>query len=358
MVGRESGGDVTGHEPTKCINIVALAYSVIMTEVTESLASDFKSMLRIRRVEEAIAERYSEQEMRTPIHLCVGQEGVPVGVSKNLRPSDKVLSGHRSHGQYLAKGGDLNAMIAELYGRETGCSRGRGGSQHLIDLKTGFLGSAPILGSTLAIGVGVAWALNRSGNDAIVAVYFGDAATEEGVFHEALSFASLHALPIVFVCENNLYSTHSALGVRQPDRPLASLAFGHRIPSATHDGNDISEVSQSAEEAVDRARSGAGPTFLVYETYRYLEHVGPGMDIGIGYRSQSEWDEWRKRDVIDRVRTKLQSRDPNWSQTERDYEDQIATEISDAFAFALASQYPKVDSLMSFVHPASRNARA
>ena len=155
----------------------------------EILVRAFNQMLRIRRVEEEIARRYSEQEMRTPVHLCIGQEAVPVGVSLALQTDDKVLSGHRSHGHYLAKGGNLSAMVAEIYGRETGCSVGKGGSQHLIDVERGFLGSAPILGSTIAIAVGVSWALRRRSPSSVTVAYFGDAATEEGVFHESMSFA-------------------------------------------------------------------------------------------------------------------------------------------------------------------------
>jgi len=206
----------------------------------------FRDMLRIRRVEEAIADRYPKGEMRTPVHLCVGQEATPVGVSEHLRMTDKVMSGHRSHGHYLAKGGNLSAMLAEIYGRDTGCSRGKGGSQHLVDVRCGFLGSAPILASTLSIGVGVAWALKRQGTDGVVVVYFGDGATEEGVFHESVSFATLHSLPVVFVCENNLYSTHSGPSVRQPPRPIADTALAHGIPGITCDGNDVLSVSMVA----------------------------------------------------------------------------------------------------------------
>ncbi len=336
--------------------ILVLVYDGTVSEKDDNLVDAFRAMLRIRRVEEAISERYSEKEMRTPVHLCVGQEGVPVGISQHLQVSDKVLSGHRSHGQYLAKGGNLNSMIAELYGREGGCSRGRGGSQHLIDLQCGFLGSAPVLGSTLAIGVGVAWALRRSAPGSVVVTYFGDAATEEGVFHEALSFASLHTLPVIFVCENNLYSTHTALASRQPDRPIADLALGHGIPSAAYDGNDMKNVLQSSRIAIDRARAGHGPTFLVYDTYRYLEHVGPGLDIHIGYRTQDEWNEWQDRDVIDRLREELRDTSADWADVERNIEDEIAAEIRHAFDFAITSPYPEALELMSFVHPPSRSA--
>lgn len=308
-------------------------------------------MLRIRRIEEAIAARYPEQEMRTPVHLCVGQEATPVGVSEHLRQTDKVMSGHRSHGHYLAKGGDLPAMIAEIYGKVTGCSRGKGGSQHLVDLTCGFLGSAPILASTLSIGVGVAWALRQKGTDDISVVYFGDAATEEGVFHESVSFASLHKLPVVFVCENNLYSTHSQLGVRQPSRPIADLAVGHDLPGVTADGNDVFAVSATAAEAVARARCGEGPSLLVFDTYRWLEHVGPFSDVNLGYRTAAELEQWMATDPIRRVCEYLSSRDPNWTVCESRMEALVDEEIADAFLFARSSPFPDISEMMMGVYP-------
>lgn len=315
----------------------------------------FASMLRIRRVEEEIARRYPEQQMRTPVHLCVGQEAVPVGVSHCLRRSDKVLSGHRSHGQYLAKGGDLGRMIAEIYGRASGCSGGKGGSQHLVDLECGFLGSAPILASTLSIGVGVAWALDFVGSGDVCVVYFGDAATEEGVFHEAMSFASLHALPVVFVCENNLYSTQAGMEVRQPMRPLMDLARAHAVSSSTTDGNDAIAVVHTAAGAIDRARNGDGPSFLVFDTYRFLEHVGPGTDTHLGYRSEAEVATWRQRDPIDRLRLHLLSTVSDWHDREAAMEADIGNEVDAAFEFALASPFPDVSEMLSQVY-APRNA--
>ena len=193
-------------------------------------------MLRIRMVEERIAKLYSEEEMRCPVHLSIGQESVAVGVCEHLQKNDIVMSAHRAHAHYLAKGGNLKAMLAELYGKSTGCAMGKGGSMHLIDLESGFFGSVPIVGSTIPIAVGVAWAFKMKKSTNIVTVFLGDGATEEGVFFESLDFASLKNVPILFVCENNFYSVYSNLKVRQsPQRKISVLAESHGIKTFTGD---------------------------------------------------------------------------------------------------------------------------
>ena len=197
-----------------------------LATASETIATQlFESMVRIRQIEEAIADHYSEQEMRCPVHLSIGQEGAAVGVCAALRSSDMAMSGHRSHAHYLAKGGNLLAMIAEIYGRQTGCSGGRGGSMHLVDLAAGFMGAVPIVGSTIPIATGLAFAERQKGGSRLTVAFLGEAATEEGVFHESANFASLHQLPIVYVCENNLYSVYSPMQVRQPaHREVMDLA--------------------------------------------------------------------------------------------------------------------------------------
>ena len=258
-----------------------------------------RGMLRVRIVEEEIAARYPEQEMRCPTHLCVGQESPAVGVCAALERRDQVLSAHRSHGHYLAKGGDLDAMIAELYGRATGCSGGKGGSMHLIDLDAGFLGAVPIVSSTVPIAVGVALAAKLRGLDRVAVVFLGDAAVEEGVTHESLSFAALEALPVLFVCENNLYSVQTPLSARQPaGREIHELARAHTVEAHRVAGDDVRDVHRLARAAVARARAGGGPTFLEIDTYRYLEHVGPYEDHDLGYRTAEEVERWRARDPI------------------------------------------------------------
>jgi TPP-dependent pyruvate/acetoin dehydrogenase alpha subunit len=331
-----------------------LAGEELLESVPKPLALYYE-MLRIRRVEEEIAQRYPQQEMRAPVHLCIGQEAPPVGVSTQLTSRDQALSGHRSHGHYLAKGGDLRRMISELYGKVTGCCRGRGGSQHLVDTAVGFAAAAPILASTLSIATGVAWTLKqRAGQDVVVA-YFGDAACEEGVFHESLSFASLHSLPIVFVCENNLYSVHSPLSDRQPDRPISELALAHAMPGITVDGNDVREVSVVASRAIESAREGVGPTLLECKTYRTVGHVGPGVELDMGYRDQTELDYWHTRDPLTIEEGRLALEITDWSATKDQLEKLVDSEIEGAFAFAISSPFPEPEELLMDVYPAKES---
>src|SRR5215469_7287442 len=258
-------------------------------------------MLRIRLVEEGIAERYAEQQMRCPVHLCIGQEAVAAGVCDLLAADDQAMSTHRAHGHYLAKGGSLPAMLAEMYGKATGCASGMGGSMHLIDLEAGFLGAAPIVGSTIPIAVGVAFGSVLRGENRVVTAFFGEGATEEGAFHEALNFAALKRLPVLFVCENNLYSVYSPLSARQPaGRDLFRLAASHGIESRQGDGNDVGAVHAMTGEALEHIRSGAGPAFLEFGTYRWREHCGPNYDNQIGYRSEEEFQRWRALCPIER----------------------------------------------------------
>jgi len=310
-----------------------------------------REMVRIRLVEEEIVTRYPQGEMRCPTHICIGQEAPPVGVSAHLKQSDAVFSAHRSHGHYLAKGADLKAMIAELYGRSTGCARGKGGSQHLVDLDAGFMGSAPILASTISVGVGMAWSFSRAGNDQICVIYFGDGATEEGAFHEAMNYAGVHKLPVVFVCENNLYSVHTPLEVRQPARTIAALAEAHGVNGLSGDGNDVDEVWRLADKAVNTARSGRGPSLLEFATYRIKEHVGPNEDGMLGYRSQTEIDTWQSRCPVARYAKALID-EGLISETETaQWRSEIAEEIDQAFQFAIASEFPTVAEQGQFVNP-------
>lgn len=256
-------------------------------------------MLKIRIVEEALADRYAEQEMRCPMHLCIGQEAIAVGVSAALTHEDMVFSNHRAHGHYLAKGGDLRAMVAEIYGKASGCCSGRGGSMHLIDKKAGFMGSTPIVGGTIPVATGAAWANKLKGADRVVVVYFGDGCFEEGVIHESINFAVLHALPIVYVCENNNFSVYTKLKDRQPDRSISNVARAHGLESFSGDGNSVLDVARLADTAVTLAKNGK-PTFLEFETYRWREHCGPNFDNDLGYRSDQEIVDGLARCPIDR----------------------------------------------------------
>jgi len=308
----------------------------------ETLKGLYYEMLRIRTVEERIAELYPEQEIRCPTHLCVGQEAVSVGVCASLSRDDYVLSNHRSHGHYLAKGGDLKAMMAELYGKVTGCSKGKGGSMHLVDLPVGFLGATPIVGSTIAIAVGTAFGSVMKGEQRVTVIFFGDGATEEGVFHESINFAALKKLPVVFVCENNLYSVYSPLSVRQPEgREVFWLAKGHGVESYQGDGNDVVEVYRLAEQAIGKARQGEGPTFLEFKTYRWREHCGPYYDNDLGYRTESEFQEWKERCPIERLQERLLKEGVLCNQDIEDMMRSMEVEMEEAVAFAKESPFPE-----------------
>lgn len=310
-----------------------------------------RSLLRIRMVEEEIVARYGEQEMRCPTHICIGQEAPPVGVSAHLERDDYVFSAHRSHGHYLAKDADLKAMIAEIYGKATGCALGKGGSQHLIDLDAGFMGSAPILASTISVGVGTAWAAKRRGEDRVVVIYFGDGATEEGAFHEAMNFAGVNGLPVVFVCENNLYSVHTPLETRQPGRKIHELSKVHGMAGAGGDGNDVEDVWRIAGEAVARARSGGGPSIIEFATYRWKEHVGPQDDIQLGYREQQELDDWVARCPVTAYEHQVVRDGVMNVDDVAALHAEIRAEIEAAFAFAKDSPFPEPDALDEFVYP-------
>lgn len=310
-----------------------------------------REMKRIRMVEDAIASRYSEQQMRCPVHLSIGQEASAVGICAALRPDDQVMSGHRSHAHYLAKGGDLAAMIAELYGRETGCCRGRGGSMHLVDRAAGFVGAVPIVGSTIPIAVGLAFADKRMSRDRVTVAFLGEAATEQGVFHESMNFAALHRLPIVFACENNLYSVYSHIDVRQPkDRPVFQQASAHGVPAEQIDGNDPLVVESAAKRAIERARSGGGPSFIEMLTYRWREHCGPNFDNHIGYRTDAEYLEWRERDPLTNFEARLSEAGLLDEVAEAAFAEQIEREIESAFDAAKSAPFPEGNGLLDYVY--------
>lgn len=299
----------------------------------------YRQCLRIRLVEEAIAERYVEGEMRCPVHLSIGQEGIAVAVCGNLEQSDYVVSNHRCHAHYLAKGGDLNAMIAEIHGKATGCAKGIGGSMHLIDLAAGVQGCTPIVGSAIPLGVGVAFGVALKGETRVTALFFGDAAIEEGVFHESMNFASLSKLRVLFVCENNLYSVYTHLDSRQPSRELTRMAQAHEMEHHHLDGNDVESSYFRLNDIVASMRLEARPIFVQLDTYRWREHCGPHYDNHLGYRSEEEFLSWKDRDPIDRmVRELKQSGIPDsfFSGLEREF----MKEIDAAFAFAQTSPFP------------------
>lgn len=308
------------------------------------------SMLRIRMVEEKIAELYPEQEMRCPVHLSIGQEATAVGVCALLSKDDIVMSAHRAHAHFLAKGGDLKAMIAELYGKETGCAKGKGGSMHLVDLRTGFLGAVPIVGSTIPIATGVAWAFKMKNQDNIAAVFLGDGATEEGVFSESLDFASLKEVPVLFVCENNFYSVYSNLEVRQAKgREITKIAESHGLKAYKGNGNDIMEVYHIAEEAIDFIRTKKKPALIEYETFRWLEHCGPNWDDNLGYRKKGELKKWMEACPIKNFEKIIFVKDFDKKKVEA-LREKISKEIDEAFDYAKQSPFPSIELLNEHIY--------
>jgi len=295
----------------------------------------FESMLRIRLVEESIANKYSEQKMRCPTHLSIGQEAIAVGVCANLTLQDQVLSTHRAHAHYLAKGGCLKSMMAEIYGKASGCSKGMGGSMHLIDTSVGFMGSTAIVGNTIPVAVGLALEKKLTRKKSIACVFFGDGATEEGAFYESVNFAIIHSLPILFICENNLYSVYSGLEVRQPvDRKIYKMVRAMGISAQHGNGNDVEEVARKVKHAKTMILKSGGPQFLEFDTYRWREHCGPNFDNSIGYREESEFLKWKKKDPLKNF----------YSENSQKYIDRkidkISKEIDDAHQFADDSKFP------------------
>ena len=308
----------------------------------------YYEMLRIRLVEETLAERYSEQEMRCPMHLCIGQEAVPVGVCSTLTTSDIVFGNHRAHGYYLAKGGDLNKMIAEIYGKVDGCCGGRGGSMHLIDLDVNFMGCTPIVAGTVPLGLGTGLASKLRGKDQITVVFFGDGCFEEGVVHESFNYAALMELPVIFVCENNEYSVYTNLESRQPDRPMNKIAEAHGWDVGSGNGNDLNQVAKITQQAVSRIKAHGRPQFLEFDSYRWVEHCGPNEDDHLDYRPADQVALWKKKCPVLQMQTQLLS-EKSISQEELDsYRQSILEEIELSFNFAKASPFPSPESLYQF----------
>lgn len=271
----------------------------IQHSVAETRRAILHSMMRIRCAEETIAVRYADQKMRCPTHLCTGQEAVSAAVGFALRPDDFAVSGHRAHGHYLGKGGDLRAMLAEIHGKAAGCCRGKGGSMHLVDRAVGFIGSTAIVGGTIPVGVGLGLSIQLRNTDQVSCIFFGEGATEEGVFYESVNFAVLRNLPVLFVCENNLYSVYSPLHVRQPEnRSLCGLVRQMGMRAESGDGNDAAEVYKKTHQAVESIREGKGPVLLEFATYRWREHCGPQIDNDLGYRTEEESQSWSARDPV------------------------------------------------------------
>ena len=308
-------------------------------------------MLRIRFVEKSISKRYKEQEMRCPVHLSIGQEAIAVGVCQNLNKDDKIVTAHRSHAHYLAKGGSLKKMMAELYGKETGCAKGLGGSMHLIDLKAGVLAAVPIVGSTITIGTGIAWANKLKRNKSIVVAFFGDGVTEEGVFFESLEFASLQKLPILFVCENNNFSVYSHISKRQSQkRNITKIAKSFGIPSLKIDGNHVEKVYSKTNSIIKKIKRKSSPFLIELNTFRDIEHCGPNLDDNLNYRSEKYISSWRKKCPIKNYGNYLKKLKLMKQSEEKKINKIIKLETINSFNFAKKSNFPKKSLLKKYIY--------
>jgi TPP-dependent pyruvate/acetoin dehydrogenase alpha subunit len=294
----------------------------------------YRSLYRIRRVEEEVARVYPTDRIKSPVHLSIGQEAVSVGVCEALGPEDVVFGTYRGHALYLAKGGDLKEMAAELYGKAAGCTGGKGGSMHLIAPEAGMMGASAVVGTTIANAAGYAFALKYWGSDTVVASFFGDGATEEGVFAETLNFAVLKHLPILFVCENNGYAIHTHQSRRQGTPAICDRVRAFGLPAERIEDPDIVNLVERARLAVAAVRAGEGPYFLEVLTYRWHEHVGPNRDFHLGYRTEEEARPWVESDQVARLAAMIGAQD------RARIVDEVDAEIASAFAFAEASPFP------------------
>jgi pyruvate dehydrogenase E1 component alpha subunit len=309
------------------------------------------SMMKfIRTVEQGIADRYAQGQMRCPTHLSIGQECPPSVLSQFLEHSDFAVSTHRAHAHYLAKGGDVKAMLAEIYGKETGCCRGRGGSMHLIDESVGFKGSTAIVGNTIPIGVGLALSKKLREQSGLSVVFIGDGAIEEGVFYESANFAAVQNLPVVFFCENNRYSVYSGLEVRQPPgRKIHEMVSALGLNTFHGDGNDAVDTFECINQAISSVKNGEGPVFIELDTYRWLEHCGPNYDNDIGYRSEQEFLAWKAEEPIQRLTTKLIDAGVIQASQINVIQSEIDAQVKDAFEFAQNSDFPNAEQAFSAV---------
>ncbi|MDR1665898.1 MAG: thiamine pyrophosphate-dependent dehydrogenase E1 component subunit alpha [Puniceicoccales bacterium] len=309
-----------------------------------------RKMLTIREAEEWIARQIRMGIVKCPCHLAVGQEATPAVLSEFLTKTDRVYGMHRSHNHYLAMTDDVEGLLAEVLGKEAGCAKGMGGSQHLIFEEMGFGGSVPIVGATIPIAAGAALAMKMQKSSSIAVAFFGDGATEEGVLHETLNLASQWRLPVIFVCENNLFASHLHILQRQPDAGTMRFAEAHRIEHTQLDGNDAISLCHALESIVNKIRNECIPYFVEVLTYRWKGHVGYREDIDVGLKRSRDLVVWEKRDPIIRlyrfmVEQTLISRESFCSLRK-----EICTRILYAWKLALKAPYATEEKLLRWVY--------
>jgi TPP-dependent pyruvate/acetoin dehydrogenase alpha subunit len=320
------------------------------TPDAKTVARLYRSMLLIRRVEEYICEVYHTDVIKSPVHLSIGQESVAVGICDPLQPDDIVSNTYRCHATYIAKGGDLKQMMAELYGKSGGCAGGKAGSMHLIDMPHGIMGASAVVGTTVPVAAGYAqalkWDAKKTGKQRVVVAICGDGAVEEGGYSETLNYAALKQLPILFVVENNGFAIHTPIHRRQPNWNIRARVETYGIRTQFIGDGDVFALRDATRKAMDAIRAGGGPQFIEATTYRWMEHVGPTDDHDHGpYRNLKDYDAWKVNDQIARLEKMLGK---EAEKIKQDVED----ELKQAIAFAEKSPYPENTQLTANVYAA------
>lgn len=345
-------GQGTQHRLGELVNVHRFNEPLDLHETDiKILFNMLRSMATIRIVEEKIADAIEQGFVKTPCHLGIGQEATPVGISIHLNKNDYVFGTHRSHSHVLAMGGRVYELIAEVFGKADGAAKGMGGSMHLYAGEVGFRGSVPIVGGTIPIAVGAAMAAKMDKNNAISVCYFGDGACEEGVLHESLNLASAYNLPVLFVCENNLYSSHLDINIRQPSDSVARFAEAHCIEAVKIDGNDVVGVAKASGELINKIRDEGRPCFIEAVTYRWRGHVGPDENVDVGVRrSREELEAWKKRDPIKRLVQAMINKGMLTQSNYLELTDDINQTVTAAINKAKKAAYPKNEALINLVY--------
>ncbi len=313
------------------------------------LIEQLRDMILIRVAEEKIGDMATAGVVGCPAHLGIGQEAVAVGIAEHLRSTDRVFGAHRSHSHYFALGGSLDAIFAEVLGKVTGCSKGMGGSMHLYDRTNGFYGSVPIVAGTVPLAVGAGLAAKLDGNGDVAVSFLGDGAAEEGVLHESLNLASVFKWPVLFVVENNFFSSHLHVALRQPADSIARFADAHCVEFEIVDGNDIVAVSRATQRLVDRARCGLGAGFIEAVTYRWRGHVGPREDTDVGVNRDVDLASWKRRDPVRRLADALIEQGLLTPGDLDAVYERTRAEVEAAWSKAEAAPYPSADQLLGCV---------
>jgi len=313
----------------------------------EKLVDMYRTMVRIRRFEERVAREFAEGNIPGSVHSYIGEEAVATGAIAHLRKDDYILSTHRGHGHLIAKGGETDRMMAELFAKKTGYNEGKGGSMHIADVDIGMLGAMGIVGSGIPIATGAGLSAKMRGTDQVTICFFGDGAANIGRFHEGVNLGAVWKLPVIYICENNLWAVSVPASLSLPVRDVADRAGGYGIPGVVVDGMDVMAVYEVAGEAVARAKRGEGPTLVEAKTYRYRGHFEG--DSGL-YRSKEEIEEWQKRDPINSFKEKLIKMKILTEKKVSETDHEMMEEIDKAVQFAKESPYPRPEETLDNVY--------